>query len=48
MQAQAAESRRRFAMARPFRLSGRTVARRAKVASGVAHLRQHKALMFQL
>ena len=36
MQAMAAESRRRFAMARPFGLSGRAVARRAKVASGYA------------
>ena len=32
----AAESRRRFAMARPFRLGGRAVARRAKVASDYA------------
>ena len=36
MQAQAAESRRRFAMARLFLLCGRAVARRAKVASGYA------------
>ena len=36
MQSQAAESRRRFAMARPFQLCGRAVARRAKVASGYA------------
>jgi len=36
MQALAAESRRRFAMARPFQLCGRAVARRAKVASGYA------------
>jgi hypothetical protein len=36
MQAQAAESRRRFAMTRPYLVCGRAVARRAKAASGYA------------
>jgi hypothetical protein len=46
MQAQAVESRRRFAMARPFQLRGRAVARRAKVASGYARLRRTIPLLF--
>ena len=36
MQAQAAEFRRRFAMARPVLFFGRAEARRAKVVSGFA------------